>query len=68
MSAGAEMEDASGNQAVEFHGIFRKVNSSVISKKPSCCRPVISGPAAPLFHWCLLLLQGMLIHSGLSDA
>lgn len=47
---------------------IQKVNSSVIPKKPSCCRPVINVPTAPLFRLHLLLLQGMLIHSGLSDA
>lgn len=62
------MENASGGQGVAFHGIVRKVNSSVIPKKPSCCRPVINVPTAPLFRLHLLLLQGMLIHSGLSDA
>lgn len=62
------MENASGSQAVAFHGIFRKVNSSVIPKKPSCCRLMINGPTAPLSRLRLLLLQEMLIHSGLSDA
>lgn len=64
----AEMENASGSQAVTFHGIFRKVNSSVTPKKPSCCRPIINDPTALLFHLRLLLLQGTLIRSGLSDA
>lgn len=62
------MESRGGSQAVAFHGIFRKVNSSVIPKKPSCCRPVINGPTAALSRSRLLPLQGMLIHSGLSYA
>lgn len=62
------VESRDRSQAVVFHGIFRKVNSSVIPKKTSCCRPVINGPTALLSRSRLLLLRGMLIHSGLSHA
>lgn len=31
-------------------GLVRIVNSSVIPKESSCCRPLVNGPIALLFH------------------